>query len=104
MTPKQNANSLRRSMRLWHTLQKELTNYYNVMSARRSFNLSLRIARGEGVIRQRAQQIARRYGFQINTGMSLDRIATRLITQLEMHHGGLPVNIVNAYTTPNRGF
>jgi hypothetical protein len=99
MSAKQNANSLRRSMRLWHTRQQELTNYFNVMSARRSMNMGLQIARGEQAIRRKAVNIAARYGFQLNRGMSLNRIATRLITQLEMHHGGLPVNLVNSYTT-----
>ena len=68
------------------------------MSLNQRGNIATRIAQGETAIRTKAVQIARKYGLRINTTISLNRITTRLLTQLIMLRGGLPTNLVNAST------
>jgi|688.fasta_scaffold16549_7 hypothetical protein len=85
-------------MNLRNGLVRRLQNNYNTLSHTQRTNLSTRIANGETAIRQKSVQIARTHGLRINTGKSLNRITTRLLTQLIMLRGGLSKNIVNANT------
>jgi hypothetical protein len=82
-------------MNLRNGLVRRLQNNYNTLNQNQRANLSTRIGHGETAIRQKAVQIARTHGLRINTGASLNRITTRLITQLIMLRGGLPRNLVN---------
>jgi hypothetical protein len=85
-------------MNLRNGLVRRLQNNYNTLNQNQRANLRTRITHGETAIRQKSAQIARTHGLRIKTGAPLNRITTRLITQLIMLRGGLHRNLVNAHT------
>jgi hypothetical protein len=98
MSHNRDLRNLTHLMDLRSRLQQRLNRNYNAMSQNQRGNLAVRIAHGETAIRRKALQIAQRHGLRINTGTNVNRITTRLITQLIMLRGGLPRNLVNAHT------
>ena len=85
-------------MNIRSRLRQRLQTNFNTMNQTQKGNISTRIGKGETAIRRKAVQIAQKHGLRVNTRLSVNKITTRLLTQLIMLRGGLSKNIVNANT------